>query len=387
MLLLAMCLRAPLSTVGPLLERLGEDTGLGSTALGLLGALPVIGFGIGSAFVHRPATRFGLERVIAVALVSLAAAVVVRSLPVPGALWLGTAVIGIAAAAGNVLAPAVIKRDHPEHLALVTAAFTAVMTTTAALASGLVVPVSDWWGGGWRWPLGAFAAVVLPVAALWGMRSVRRSSVAGLGDGDPSVGWPEGQPPRAVSMWRSTGAWLVSLFMGLQSATFYTLTTWLPTVEATLGVNPQAAGWHLFVLHFVGMPAGLLLTLLMRGRIDLRVLGVAISLCNVIAMLGLYLAPGVTVLWVGLAAVGTGGSLVLALSLFGLRTAHPRHTAQLSAMAQTVGYGIAAGGPLLAGWVGGTFGWELILLLAAAVAAAQTLVVLGAARPGIILDR
>ena len=32
-----------------------------------------------------------------------------------------TAVIGVAAAAGNVLAPAVIKRDHPERIALVTA--------------------------------------------------------------------------------------------------------------------------------------------------------------------------------------------------------------------------------------------------------------------------
>src|SRR5699024_5510682 len=109
-------------------------------------------------------------------------------------------------------------------------------------------------------------------------------------------------------------------------------------------------------------------------------LGVAVSLCIVLAMGGLALAPQIAVLWVALAAVGTGSSLVLALSLFGLRTAHSRHTAQLSSMAQTIGYAIAACGPLLAGWVGGTFSWNLVLAVVAGFGVAQLVMVLGAAR-------
>lgn len=381
-LLLAACLRAPLTAVGPLMERVGTETGLGPSALGLLGALPVVGFGVGSALVQRPAARHGLERVIAAALALLTGAVVLRSLALPGALWVGTAALGVAIAAGNVLAPAVIKREQPQRIALVTACFTAVMSTTAATASGLAVPLSDALGGGWRLPLGLFAVVVAGVAAVWVVRAARTPAQTA-----PTVGSGEGASPPAVRMWGSGSAWSISVFMGLQSTVFYTLITWLPTVEASLGLDPAAAGWHLFVYQVVGMAAGFVLTTLMRGRTDLRGLGVAISLCSVLAVTGLYLLPGAAVLWVVLAAVGSGSALVLALSLFGLRTAHPRHTAQLSAMAQTVGYGIAAGGPLLAGWVGGTFGWELVLLLAAAVAAAQTLVVLGAARPGVILDR
>lgn len=383
-LLLAACLRAPVTSVGPLLERIGEDTGLSATALGLLGSLPVIGFGVGSALVHRPAMRFGLERVIAFALVALAGAVVLRSVPVVGALWVGTAVIGIASAAGNVLAPAVIKRDHPDRIALVTACFTAVMTTTAATASGLAVPVSDAWDGGWRLPLGALAVVVLPVAVLWVVRAARTPRPAAP---TPAATLGDAAPPRAVTMWRSPSAWVVSAFMGLQSACFFTLSTWLPTVETTLGVDARAAGWHLFVLQLVGMLAGLLITTLMRGRTDLRPLGVAVSLCIVLAMGGLALAPQIAVLWVALAAVGTGSSLVLALSLFGLRTAHSRHTAQLSSMAQTIGYAIAACGPLLAGWVGGTFSWNLVLAVVAGFGVAQLVMVLGAARPGLILGR
>jgi len=380
-LLLAACLRAPITSVGPLLERVGEETALGSTALGLLGALPVIGFGVGSALVHRPAQRYGLERVLALALVVLAGAVMLRSVPLAGALWVGTALIGTAAAAGNVLAPAVIKRDHPEAIALLTACFTAVMTVTAATASGLVVPASDAWGGGWRLPLGALAALVLPVALLWVVRAARTPAPP------PAAAPQDGAPARAVTMWRSPSAWVVSAFMGLQSAVFFTLSTWLPTVEVSLGLDARAAGWHLFVLQLVGMLAGLVLSTLMRGRTDLRAMGVTISLCVVAAMAGLALVPGLALVWVALAAVGTGSSLVLALSLLGLRTAHARHTAQLSSMAQTVGYAIAACGPLLAGWVGGTFSWDLVLLVVGALGVAQLVVVLGAARPGLVMGR
>jgi len=383
-LLLAACLRAPVTSVGPLLERIGADTGLSAAALGLLGALPVIGFGVGSALVHRPAVRFGLERVIAAALLLLAGAVVLRSLPVPGALWVGTAVLGTVIAGGNVLAPAVIKRDHPGRIALLTACFTAVMGTVAALGSGLAVPVSDALDGSWRLPLAGFALLIAPVAVLWAVRALRSRSTHAAAD---AVRVSGGATPPPVAMWRSRSAWLVSSFMGLQSMVFFILVTWLPTIETSLGLDATVAGWHLFAFQVVGMVSGLLLTTLMRGRGDLRALAVVISLCEVAAMAGLYLVPGLALLWASLAAVGTGSSLVLALSLFGLRTAHPRHTAQLSAMAQTVGYVVAGCGPLLAGWIGGSFSWELVLVFTGAVALLQAVVSLGAARPELILGR
>lgn len=381
-LLLGMCLRAPVTSVGPLIDRIGADTGMGATALGLLGALPVLGFGVGSALAHRPAVRFGLERVIAVALLALAGGLVLRSLDVPGVLWVGTAVIGLAIAAGNVLAPAVVKRDQPHRIALVTACFTAVMSTTGAVASGIAVPVSDAWGGGWRLPLAGFAVVVAVVAAVWGVRAVRSGPAEA-----PELPVVADAAPRAGTMWRNRSAWVVSLFMGLQSACFYIIVNWLPTIETALGLDPRTAGWHLFIYQVVGMISGFGITVLMRRRTDLRGLGVAVGLTMVVAMVGLLLAPGAAVAWVALAAVGSGSSLVLALSLFGLRTAHAGQTAQLSSMAQTVGYAVAACGPLVAGWLGGSVAWELVLVLTALIALGQAVVALGAARPGLILGR
>lgn len=189
------------------------------------------------------------------------------------------------------------------------------------------------------------------------------------------------------SLWRSPSAWVVSAFMGLQSSIFYILVTWLPTIEVSLGLDPATAGWHLFIFQLVAMAAGIGFTQLMRRRTDLRALGATTGLLMLSAMTALYLLPQAALLWVALAACGAGSSLVLALSLFGLRTAHPAQTARLSAMAQTLGYTLAACGPIVGGWIGSTFAWEHVIVLVVGVALLQTVAALGAARPEVILDR
>src|SRR5690606_34302441 len=226
----------------------------------------------------------------------------------------------------NDLAPAGVKRDHPRRIALLTACFTAVMSLPAATASAVAVPDSDASGGGWRHPAAPYSDHRRIAALSWTPRARRTPRPPRTPPGDPA------EP--AAPVWRLPSAWVVSAFMGLQSGVFFVLITWLPTVESSFGLDPAAAGWHMFLFQVVSMSAGLLLSTLMRGRTDLRALGVVVSLCSVAAMVGMVLAPGAALLWIPVAAAGSGGSLVLSLSLFGLRTAHPRDTARLSGMAQ-----------------------------------------------------
>lgn len=394
-LLLGACLRAPITSVGPLLGLIGEDTGLGNGLLGLLGAMPLLGFALVSPLIHAPAARIGPERVVAVALLVLAVGIVVRSAPLPAGLWIGTGLIGCAIAVGNVLAPAIIKRDQPGRIALVTACFTATMGTFAALASGLSVPLSDATGGDWRIPLGAWAVPVALVAVVWVVRSRGARGLATLSTTASSVvAGPPTRPttasnvmagPPARSMWRSAGAWQVTVFMGVQSATFYIMANWLPSVLIAAGTAPATAGWRLFFYHLVAIPAGLAVTRLMRHRTDLRAVAVGISGLIVVGAVGIAVAPGWSMLWVPLVAMGSGSSLVVALSLFGLRTRTAAETAQLSGMAQSIGYLIAAAGPVLAGsirdWTGS---WTPVLGLVAAFAVSQAVIGLWAARPGYV---
>ncbi|HSF27192.1 MAG TPA: MFS transporter, partial [Actinomycetes bacterium] len=114
-LLVAASLRPAITSVGPVLDLIGADTGLSQTALGLLGALPLLAFAVVSPLVPGPQRRLGLERMLLFALVVLAVGTVARSLPTLPALWLGTALIGAAIAVGNVLLPSLIKRDFGGH--------------------------------------------------------------------------------------------------------------------------------------------------------------------------------------------------------------------------------------------------------------------------------
>ena len=78
----------------------------------------------------------------------------------------------------------------------------------------------------------------------------------------------------------------------------------------------------------------------------------ACTLATAVGLAGILLAPtAAPYLWVVILGVGQGGSFGVGLLLFSLRTRTTAVTARLSAQAQTVGYLVAAAGPLLVGAV------------------------------------
>ncbi|WP_239089508.1 MFS transporter [Sphaerimonospora thailandensis] len=376
-LLVAGCLRPPLTSVGPVLDLLGADTGLGTAALGALGALPLLAFAVLSPLAHGTSSRFGAERVVLWAMVALAAGIAVRSLPGNAWLWAGTVGVGASIALGNVLVPSIVKRDHPGAISRVTGLYTSVMTGFAALASGVAVPIAAATGSGWRWSLAVWAVPALLAAGVWALRMRgTRSRTASAGTAAPAVA-----TVRETSVWRSAVAWQVTFFLGLQSATFYLLVNWLPTIQTARGVPASTAGWHLFLFQAVGIVSGLAVTVIMGARADQRATGVLMSTPMVAAMAGMLWAPGWSPVWVVLAGISSGSTIVIALALIGLRTRTFAQTAKLSGMAQSVGYLLAAAGPLAAGRLaGGTGSWTLVIVLTAGLALAQACVALWAGR-------
>ncbi|WP_068157067.1 CynX/NimT family MFS transporter [Rhodococcus phenolicus] len=366
-LLVAACLRPPITAVGPLLDRIGADTGLGSTGLGVLGAVPLLCFAAVSPWIHRPAVRYGSQRLILLALGVLAAGILVRSLPGGVWLWVGTVAIGSGIAVANVLLPAVVKRDHAGRLTTVTGVYSSVTTGAAGLGSGLAVPLAVATGN-WRTALAVWAILPCVAGAVWYLRGRIRP-------GEPAAQPPAVEPGPRRSMWRSGVAWQVTAFMGLQSTTFYLLVTWLPSIEASLGVDAATAGWHSFAYQVVGIVAGLGATALMGDRADQSLLAVIGGAILVVATVGILLVPGLVLLWAIVAGISSGATFVLAMSLFGLRTRTVAQTAQLSGMAQCVGYLLAMCGPIAAGAIFDVTGtWAPVLILIAVCAAGQSLI-------------
>ncbi|WP_228374223.1 MFS transporter [Demequina phytophila] len=361
--LVALTLRPAQTSVGPVLGDIGSELGLGEGALGLLGALPLLGFAAVSPVVHRLSRRWGAEGTLLAALAGLVVGVVVRSWTgVPG-LWVGTAAIGATVAIGNVLVPVIVKRDFPDRVAVATGAYSAVIAGAAAVGAAVAVPLAE--VGTWRLSLGVWAAPFALVACVWWLRTrVGHDPEARIADADLAH----------ASVWRSGTAWLVTGFMGLQATSFYVLVTWLPTIEASFGVSAHTAGIHLFVYQIVGIAGGLLIPLAMRPDSER---GAAVLATVLVAggTAGLILAPDAAVLWITVAGLGSGASLVTALSLMSLRGRTPSETTQLSGMAQSVGYLLAAAGPVLAGVLAESTGsWTPTLLLLLGFATLQLVV-------------
>ncbi|WP_022917901.1 MFS transporter [Ruania albidiflava] len=354
----AINLRPAIAAVGPVLPVLGADVGVGSVALGLLGALPVAVFGVASSVVHRLLHTFGVERTTAGALGLLTIATLLRSWPGPEAnLWVGTVLVGAAIAVGNVTVPVLVRQDFPGAAARVTGIYVAVLGFFAGLSAAVAVPLANLSTLGWRLALGVWAVLTLLGLLVWWPRAHRTSRP------DPArTDAPAGGP-----LWRTAAAWQISVYMGLQSSSFYVALTWLPTVEQDLGFLPEVAGWHMFLLQIVSMVGNLGAPVLMRRSRDERFPATLAGLCVLSGTVGFLLLPGAAVAWIVLLGLGMGVAFVVSLTLIAVRAGDLRTAPRLSAMAQSVGYLIAAVALLVAGVLHGVAGGPAVLGVIVAV--------------------
>lgn len=366
--LVACNLRPAITAVGPVLPQLSNELRLGEAAQGLLGALPLLAFAAVSPLVHRISRRLGIEGAILMTMVLLSAGALIRSYTGFTGLWLGTVIIGAAIGIGNVLVPTLVKRDYSLHISRATGILSACMTALAATGSAIAVPMAD--AVGWRGALAFWAVPAAVVALVWILRIRHATPVP-----------PEPEVATGHGVWRQPTAWLVTAFMGLQSTTFYFFITWMPTIESLRGVSDQQSGINLFIYQIAGMVAAISIPRLMRGTTSQTAATVTASLPMIIGLVGLLTLPEFGFIWALIAGAGTGACLSVALSLISLRGRTNTETTQLSGMAQSVGYLMAAVGPLLAGALAQlTGGWTAPLAALLAIATAQLAVAVAVGR-------
>ncbi|HVU65506.1 MAG TPA: MFS transporter, partial [Ktedonobacteraceae bacterium] len=244
-LLLTLNLRACITGVGPLLGPIRAEDGLSGTLAGLLTTLPLLAFGVISPLAPRLARRWGIESMLLASMVGLSAGVLLRSLPALSLLFVGTALLGAAIAISNVLIPSLIKRDFQRHVGLMTAIYSTLVSASGAIADGVSIPLAENGGLGWRGSLAFWALPALLTALLWLplLRGRPRQLIAST------------QISKQITrgVWLSPLAWQVTLFMGLQSLTFYATIAWFPTLFESHGLSPADAGWLLSLLQLSGV--------------------------------------------------------------------------------------------------------------------------------------
>ncbi|MEP6843132.1 MAG: MFS transporter [Pseudolysinimonas sp.] len=380
--LIAANLRPSITAVGPVLDDIRTSLQLSSGGASVLISIPLLAFGLFSPIAPWISRRLGLEGALGAALGLLAVAIVTRSLPWTPALWIGTALLGAAIAVMNVVLPSLVKRDYPNRVGQITGLYAAVLSGVAAVAAGIAVPIAGLAHEGWRLSLGVWAAlaVVALIVLVPRLRRPALPDVAAVPLPDELRGTPAARSYR--SPWTSALGWQVTIFMGVQSTVFFTLITWLPTIEQSTGISAATAGFHQFLLN-IGSLVGSLVTAaaIHRGASDQRAVAVASAVLIAIGVAAEIAAPSFSVIWVCIIGLGTGTAIALALSLFALRTSDHRQAAELSGMAQSLGYLFAAAGPVAIGILHDmTDSWNIALVVILALAAAQLVSSLFASR-------
>jgi CP family cyanate transporter-like MFS transporter len=354
-ILIGANLRAPITSLGPILPDIQAALGLSGSAAGVLNAIPLLVFALLSLAAPWFGRKFGGARVLGAALLAIAAGTGLRSMPLGGALWVGTLMLSAGIAFGNVLLPGLVKREFPQQAPALIGMYAAAMATVAGIASGLAVPIAQLPGLDWRWSIGIWSILAVVTLLAW------IPQLSGEGQSTAPVA-PLARP--AVSVWRHAIGWHVALFFALHSFVFYAVIDWYSSYAASVGISASRAGTYLLVFQVVAVATNLgSATLIKRAR-DQVALGFTCGLLLVIGSAGLLVAPSWSLLWLISNGLGAGIAMVTSLSLFALRTQHHQQAAELSGMAQFVGYSGAALGPLLFGIVhDATGGWDAPLLM------------------------
>lgn len=394
--LVAVNMRMTISAVGPLLEQISEQEGVRLAALGALGSIPLLTWAVVSPLTHGIGARLGMSRTISWSLAVLTLGTVLRSLPGSTAsLWVGTAVIGAALAICNVLMPAIIKRDFEGRVPLVTGVFSAIVGLAGAIASGLVIPVSGVTIAGlelgWRGALllsGVFGPVALVV---WLVVYRRRPGAAPrqLPPAEAPVAGGDAARSRAsmgLRVWREPLAWQIAIYMGSQSTLFYTLVTWLVAMEASQGRSAVLAGVDTMLMQLTGIAGAAIPPLFFRTGTE-RWVPPVLPLLGVVTCAGIILAPSLIVLWAAVGGLGLGATFTMSITLMAIRSRDASGASAVSGMAQSVGYTLAATGPVLFGLLHeAAGGWTVPLLFLTAIALLQTAVGLSVGRPRYLFE-
>lgn len=368
MMLVAANMRLPITMMPGLLTSLRHSLGLPSSMAGLLTTIPLLAFAGMSPLIARWGRRWGNEVTIYLLLILVAVGSYLRILPTTTWLLVGTLLVGIGIDGGNVLIPAIIKDNFPTKLAVATSEYTLSMLLIGALGTGLSGTLATHWSLPLTMASLSVIALVNLVVWLPNLRFNHRSPVTASSTAPA--------PRTHASVWRTPLAWVVTAFFGLQALVYYSLITWLPTMLTDQGFSAVVAGNLVTVMQLSNLPMAYIVPISSPHRRGVAAMLAVVGLGFIGGTAGM-LWPGLSLGWAGAFSIfiglGSGAAFNLAVVFFTQKTTTGFETADLSGMAQSAGYLLAAVGPIVFGWLGTSLGWPAVMWLAISLTALLTL--------------
>jgi CP family cyanate transporter-like MFS transporter len=348
-----------MSPVGPLVSQIKSSLALSAGFAGLLTTIPMLIFGIVAPVAGKLISKINDRVLVSVCLLLILVGILTRSYLGTAGLITGTALLGLGIGILNVLIPVFIRANFPRKIGIVMGTYTTSMTLLSALSAGFCVTLSMALGG-WSNALAAF--VVFPILALpaW---------IIASNHGFTERKRTESMPIKETA--KSGRYWCAALFMTLQSALFFCMIAWLPSMMVERGASTSDTGYLILIMQLASLITNFLMPVFMQRFKAKR--GLLAVLCGIVYAAGFsVLLFGSLPAWARISSViflglGSGLSFGFALTLITILGKTQRETAGLSAFAQGVGYLFSAPMPVLLGAIydhtGNFYVPALILLL------------------------
>ncbi len=401
--LVSLNLRTAVTSLSPLLGVIDAEIGLGAAGMGLLGMVPTAMFAVWGVLTPIVLRRVGLEMLTVLAMVAAAVGQLIRAAAHdPWVMGAGSLIALAGMGIGNVVAPPLVKKYFPRHVAAVSMAYITGLQLGTVVPALVAVPVEE--AAGWRVSIGWWAVLAVVAAIPWIVEMVRpgvpTDSPRATGSPRPAGGPPDGPtdsaaasapdgsaatPTRRIRPWRSPVGVALALFFGTNSLCTYAFFTWLPAVAESIGMTRAEGGLALAVYSAIGLVAALVVPWA-AGRFEDPYAVVVVSVVSYLAgFAGLLWAPGAAWVWICLLGVGPS-TFPLCLTLINLRTRTQAGSAALSGFSQGVGYTAASLGPLVFGMLFDGPGLVAGLAFLTVVLAIMTVVSRTACRPNMLED-
>ncbi|MGI2269415.1 MFS transporter [Staphylococcus cohnii] len=363
---IASTLRAPLTSVGSVVDEIKHVMEINNSVAGILTTIPLIIFAIVSPLVSRVTSRITMSRTILYSTILLIIGLYLRVAGDFSLFIIGTLVLGIAIAFGNVVLPSYVKWYFPMQIGIATGIYSGTMNFTAGLGGGLSFPLSQT-PLGFRLSLSFWIILGIIAIILWIPKARKGAKLE-----KQTIDETQVKHQKKVNIVKSKLAWMVALTMGFQSMVFYTVVAWVPSILVDRGVDPSTAGYLLMLNQFSQVPMTFSFPIIASKLKDQRILVVIITILFLTGF-GLFFTQSLVLLVIGMVIAGLamGACFSLCMTFFSIRARTSDGSISLSGFGQSVGYLIAAIGPFLIGylhdytgnWISGIIALLLMSLL------------------------
>ncbi|EJR36153.1 CynX/NimT family MFS transporter [Bacillus mycoides] len=331
-------LRIGITSVSPVLETIRQDLNISNFSVSFLTAIPVFCMGTFALLTGKVIRKYGAEKSIMACLILIGFATCMRAFTFSiSTLFASSLFIGIGIALAGPLLSGFIKEKSPTKISLMIGIYSVGMGTGASLSAGLTIPLQHVLKDDWNMALAFWGVLTIIAIIFWYPVMKRKKNTS-----------TQNKKNNSLPL-RNKKAWLFTIFFGLQSGIFYSITTWLAPANQSMGVSSEQAGTLITVFTVIQMICSFLIPTL-ADIYKNRALWLLGSICFVLVGLSLMIYP-LTTPWVPsiLLGIGLGGIFPLALMLPLYETKTSEDASAWTAMMQSGGYIMGGFIPVLAG--------------------------------------